>query len=203
MAMALGAAACADARTGDVPDDDAETARAAAERTPTHVDSILPIEEELRRFRATLDERPGSLGGRAATDRDRLVLDFIEAVERQDTAALAGALLTRAEFAYLYYPYTKFTSPPWEMPPALVWFQITQNGGKGLARLLRTYAGRDLGYRGYRCEPQPRVEGPNRLWEGCTVELKGEDGVVVTKRLFGTILDRDGRFKFVSCANDL
>jgi len=198
----LGSPACKDAGAKTAATD-AITVGLAVEHAPTHIDSILPIEEEVRRFRATVAERPDGLDSGATRDRDRLVSDFIERLERRDTAALASALLTKAEFAYLYYPYTRFTAPPSELPPALLWFQITQNGSTGLTRLLRTWAGRDLGYQGYDCAPEPRAEGPNRLWERCTVRLSGPDGAATTRRLFGTILERDGRFKFVSFANDL
>ena len=52
---------------------------------------------------------------------------------------------------------------------------------------------------GYRCEAEPRVEGGNRIWEQCVVTL-GDGGDV---RLFGSIIERQGRFRLMSLANRL
>ncbi|HXO86405.1 MAG TPA: hypothetical protein VN803_12870, partial [Gemmatimonadales bacterium] len=68
----------------------------------TRVDSAVSREAELARFRDGLTE-PAALAGGAAS-RDALVRAFVRALQARDTIALAGLLLTRAEFAYLYYP---------------------------------------------------------------------------------------------------
>lgn len=168
-----------------------------------HIDSVFPIEEEIRRFRADLPEAPAALGTGASTSRDSLVARFVTAVEALDTAAVRDMVVSRAEFAYLYYPFTRFAKPPYELSPALVWFQIQQNSEKGIGRAFRTYGGRALGFAGYRCPEPPAIEEANRLWEGCALRLRGPDGSESETRLFGTILERDGRFKFLSYANDL
>ena len=129
------------------------------EREPVHIDSILPIEEELRRFRATVDEAPPeSLGGEWTT-REALVRSFVDRLEAADTAALRTMLITRAEFAYLYYPQTVFAAPPYELPPALVWFQMQNRSSSRLTRLLREFAGHELRYRSRSCDPEPEVQG--------------------------------------------
>jgi len=45
------------------------------------------------------------------------------------------------------------------------------------------------------------MQGRNRLWEQCPVRLDAGDGPL-EERMFGTILERDARFKVGSCAND-
>jgi hypothetical protein len=52
------------------------------------------------------------------------------------------------------------------------------------------------------CPPEPLVEGPNRIWERCTVRVDSAGGETIEMRLFGSILERDGVFKFVSYTND-
>ena len=54
----------------------------------THVDSIVPRDVELTRFRAGLAEPVGLTGGE--TSRDALVRHFMTALERRDTVALNG-----------------------------------------------------------------------------------------------------------------
>jgi hypothetical protein len=163
------------------------------------VDSILPPEEELRRFREGLAETARLDGGERS--RQALVRAFVRAVERADTAAARRMILSRAEFAYLYYPSTAFTRPPKRMSPALLWFLTMQESEKGIGRLFARRGGGPLGYVSSRCAPEPRVEGRNRLWDGCTVTVR-RDGDRKTERLFSTILERDGQFKFVSYQNE-
>jgi hypothetical protein len=166
------------------------------------VDSIFPIDEEIRRFQATVVDTPAALRG-GAPDRDALVERFVAAVEATDTAALPDLVIDRAEFGFLYYPHTRFTAAPYELSPSLLWFQIQNQQSRGLTRLFRRMGGRPLGYRGYRCEDDARLEGPNRVWEACRLLLAGLDGDTVEVRLFGSIVARDGVFKFVSLSNEL
>jgi hypothetical protein len=88
------------------------------------VDSVFPIEEEIRRFRADLPGAPAGLDAGASPSRDALVARFVQAVEALDTAAVRDMVVSRAEFAYLYYPFTRFAKLPQQLSPALVWFQI-------------------------------------------------------------------------------
>jgi hypothetical protein len=165
------------------------------------VDSVLPPEEALRRFRAGLTPVARLAGG--ATSRDRLVAAFVRAVETRDTSALRGLEMSKAEFAYLLYPSSIYTRPPFQQQPEIVWMLQRANGGAGYRRLVERYAGRPLGYRGHRCDGEPEVRGENRIWGGCTLGYQRARGDTATGRLFGAILEREGRFKFVSYANDL
>ena len=153
----------------------------------------------MERFREGLTPTTGLSGGASSVSdlTDRL----IRALEASDTAAIRSLVLDRAEFAYLYYPHTEYVAPPRAQPPALLWLFISQNSEKGAVRLVRRLAGRPLGYHGVTCPDAPRAEGPNRLWVGCTVSL-GEGDAASDTHLFGSIIERDGRFKFVSYTND-
>jgi hypothetical protein len=165
------------------------------------VDSALPAEEALRRFREGLPPVSRLEGG--APSRARLVEDFVRAVERGDGAALRRMEITKGEFAYLVYPSSIYTRPPYQEQPQILWLLQRAKGGSGFRRLMQRVAGRPLGYRGYRCASPPEVQGANRLWGDCAVTYRTAAGDSVTGRLFGAILERGGRFKFVSYANDL
>jgi hypothetical protein len=167
----------------------------------TVVDSIFPIEEELRRFRSGLEEVTSLADG--ASSRDELVERFLVALERGDTTALAPLLLTRAEFAYLYYPHTVYTRPPYELSPGLLWFQMENLTSRGLTRMLKTFGGRALNADGYVCEEPPSSEGPGQVWSECRIVLAPPSGERTTVRLFGSILGQGGRFKFVTYSADL
>jgi hypothetical protein len=196
------AAACGrEAPRPPAPPNAPATPPAVAAR-PQVVDSILPIPELLRRFRADLGPDPQRLAG-GAESREALVRRFARAVETLDTAAVRELVLSRREFAYLYYPETPLARPPYEAPPALLWFQISEGSNKGVTRLLRRLGGRPLGVVDHACAATPERQGPNRLWQRCTVRHVRAPGDTVRARMFGSVIERGGRYKFVSYANDL
>jgi hypothetical protein len=162
------------------------------------IDTALPLGEALRRFRAGLPQ-VDSLGG-GALNRDDLVRRFVRAVERSDTASLRAMIVSRAEFAYLYYPTSPYTRPPTKQAAALAWFFVIEPSKVGITRVLDRFGGTPLGYRGYLCTAPSKREGGNVLWEGCSVRIRTVAGPQVFQ-LFGPILQRDGRFKFLSYAN--
>lgn len=165
------------------------------------VDSILPVAEELRRFRASLpgDSAVALTGG--SSSRDALVRRFVRALVSRDTADLQAMAVRSREFADLYYPESPYTHAPYRQPPALAWSLIQNPSTSGLTRLVRRLGGTSIEYVDHRCEPRPVREGRNTRYTGCLVRIVDERGDTVTKRYFGSILERDGRFKFLSYTN--
>ncbi len=174
----------------------------AAPQSAGVVDSIFPIEEEIRRFRVTLSEHPQELAHTEAT-REDLVGRFVQALETADSADFRRMALSKPEFAYLYYPTTQYTKPPYELSPALVWYRTESYSSRGLNRALQRYGGQPLGYAGHACEDEPMIQGENRIWHGCVVYSRPSGSDTTTLSLFGPILERDGRFKLLSFANGL
>jgi hypothetical protein len=111
-------------------------------------------------------------------------------------------VLQKDEFAWLYYPTTVFSRPPYELPPALLWFQMSEQTEKGASLLLSDRAGAPLGYVGHDCA-SPRREGENTIYGYCVVRRVTAPGDTVRDGLFGLIVERDGMYKFVSYANKL
>ena len=145
----------------------------------------------------------------AATDRDTLVHRFVRAVEQADTAALRAMVVSRAEFAYLYYPTSPYTRRPTRQNAALAWELLVMDSQKGLTRVLDRHGGRPLHLAGYSCAPAPQLQSdstavmPVRFWFDCTLRLAPPGADTAEIRLFGPILERDGRFKLFSYSNDL
>lgn len=165
------------------------------------VDSALPPEEALRRFRAGLPAATRLEGG--APTRDSLVGLFVRAVESRDAALVNRLIVSRAEFAHLYYPTSPLREPPYELDPQMMWYQLRVQSEKGISRLFERLGARPLGAVGHRCPAPPRAEGENRVWEGCVLLRRTAAGDTVGERLFGSIVARAGRFKFVGYGNDL
>jgi hypothetical protein len=165
------------------------------------VDSALSPDESLRRFRAGLPD-VRHLDAGAPRSRDSLMARFGRALSRRDSAVLGALRLSRGEFAALYYPESQYTRPPHLMPPDVLWLLMQSRSERGERRLLDRLGG-SFHLVGLDCERDPRREGANVFYERCLVSYRraGADSVQ-QRRLFGSILEREGRFKFVSYAND-
>jgi hypothetical protein len=159
--------------------------------------SVPTIESELARFRSGMTE-PTSLAG--PPSRDSLVRLFERALVARDSAALDRLQITREEFAYLYYPDSKMAQPPYELGPDVMWMQIQSQRYRGLRRLIAKFADRSFRIRGLECDPAQRQNAV--VIHQCGVRTSG---AVAAKpeRLFGSIIERHGRFKFVGYANRL
>jgi hypothetical protein len=94
------------------------------------IDSILPVEEEIRRFQATIPARPTAFTNAAPT-RSELVKQFVRALERNDTTALRRLVIDRGEFGYLVYPTSPNVAPPYRQSPDLVWLLRSASSDKG------------------------------------------------------------------------
>lgn len=182
---------------------DAEQAAPAADLPPGSViDSALPIDTLLARFRATLPDTPTTLVG-GESSPERLTRALLGALTAQDTATIRRLVLNRSEFGWLYYPHTRYTKRPYELGPELLWIQVNENSEKGIVRLLRRYGGSRLRFDSLACRDGSEVEGPNTITGPCQVTFAAADSSARTMQIFGSILARDGRYKFVSYANEL
>ena len=156
---------------------------------------------ELAKFRAGLVQPENLTGG--ATSQDALVTQLVRALERRDTAALVAMHLSRAEFAWFYYPTNPQSRPPYDLSPDLMWFMEHGNSDKGVRRLLDDRAGKRLGVLSYRCDAVTSRQGENTLIGPCLVRRVTAERDTIEERLFGLILERGGRYKFVSYAHKL
>lgn len=155
--------------------------------------------EQLTRFRAGLDSVTELSGGESS--RDGLVQAFARAALTGDSTTLRRLQLSRAEFAWLYYPTNPQARPPYDLDPETMWLTASLQGDKGYVRLLGELSGEPYSYAGYGCAGNPSREGENTAYGPCTVKLVRAQGDTSEGRLFGLILERHGRWKFVSYAN--
>ena len=169
------------------------------------IDSILPMPEYLRRFREGLVEPARFADG--ADSGESLTQEFLAGVSRGDTAALGRLVVTRAEFAWLVFPEHRYAVPPYELDPAVFWMQLQAGSQTGFHRLLKYYGGKPLSFLGLRCERDTlQIIGPQPvIWTPCQVRYRvsyDTGDSTFTKRLFGSIVIRDGRAKFLTYSND-
>jgi hypothetical protein len=163
--------------------------------------SVISMDTLLRRFQAGLP-RPATLTVTAAT-REALTRRYLEAVARFDTGALRRMHITRAEYAYLYFPPSKMMKPPYELPPDAAWLLHTAESNKGIGSVMRRFGGQRLEFERVRCPGEPLREGPNTVWRDCLVRYRALGELAREQPLFAAIIERDGRFKFFSYATPL
>jgi hypothetical protein len=135
-----------------------------------------------------------------APSRDELVRRWVKAIETTDTAELNRLLLSRAEFAWIYYPTNPQGLPPYDLSPQLLWFLTVENSNKGVNRILQDRGGRPMRFVNYRCDSKRSKEGDNEVVGPCLVRRLQATGDTVEERLFGLVIERRGRWKFVSYA---
>ena len=175
---------------------DAETSAPAV--TASAPASAPSIESELVTFRSGMKAKPVFLAG--PPSQDSLIRLFVTALANGDTAGLDRLQLTREEFAFLYYPESRMARPPYELGPELMWTQIASRRDRGLRRLVAAYGGRKLRIEELKCQPPQRENAV--VIHQCGMRPPGE-GEATVRQLFGSIIERDGRFKFVGYSNRL
>jgi hypothetical protein len=165
------------------------------------IDSILPVEETIRRFRAAVGGEPVTEFAGASRSRETLVRRFMKALTAGDSADLRAMALNAREFADLVYPESPYTHPPYRQSPALVWNQIQNPSASGFTRLVRRLGNQPLRYVNHKCDVDPDRQGSNLIWTNCFVRLRSPNEPAASHRLFGSIIERDGNFKIVSYRN--
>jgi hypothetical protein len=167
------------------------------------VDSIFPPEEELRRFRQAVDGTPVTAFSGGSPSREALVRRFVAAVASADTNDLRAMVIKAREFADLYYPTSLVSKRPYYQSPSLAWRLIQDPSLDGLSRLLARKGGKPMRYVSHKCDPKIAHEGKNTRYVGCLVTVREGSGPPVTRLYFGSIIERDGQFKFLSYNNKL
>ena len=173
----------------------------AVEASPAAVDSVVPREVALRRFREGLRPVERLEGG--ADSREAALAAYVRALETRDTVAIARLSVSRDEFAWLVYPTATQGLPPYDVEPGLMWFLLSSRSDRGARRALAVYGGRPLRVTGFDCAAAGSREGANTLWGPCTARWRTAQGESVSVRLVSQILEREGRFKVLSYGNNL
>lgn len=181
-------------------------ALAACQPGPDHSgdaasDITRPRDEQLARFRTGLTEAAVLTGG--TTSRDDLVRRWVAAVAAADTGTVRQLLLDRAEFAWQFYPTTAQALPPYDLPPGLLWDLLSRQSSGGMEYVFRRWNGASMELESYDCGREAVSEGDNVIHGPCVVTVVADGRDTVSARLTGPIIERAGRFKFVSYTNDL
>jgi len=170
-------------------------------KTPGYVvDSVFSPEENLRRFQATVSGAPPARLSGGARSTDALLRQYWTLLTTGDTLAMSPLLVSRAEYAYLYAPFSVEGAAG--LPPQVGWELILSQTGRGLTRALQAARTEPAPVIATLCSDVPRAVGAGRLYGPCGVIVKravGTDTVWVVKSLF----ERDGVHKLLGLQNEL
>ncbi len=166
------------------------------------IDSILPVEEMLRRFKLTVGGTPVTTLQHASAARDALVARFMTAVAAADSSALRDMSLNAREFADLVYPEGPNAKPPYKEDPALIWRTISNSSESGFIRLIRRRGQIPTKLVDYSCTGKTETQGKNTFISGCIVRVIDTTGETTSHRYFGSIIERGGQYKIVSYRNE-
>ncbi len=167
------------------------------------VDSIFPVDEELRRFRKALGGDSALVFSGGSPSREALVRRFITALVASDTNEFRTMAVHGREFADLYYPGSPYSRAPYHQPPQLAWSLIQNPSADGITKLLRTMGGKPISYVSHRCDPTALHEGRVTRYAGCIVRIADTKGDTTTRLMFGSVVEFGGVYKFLSYTNRL
>ena len=165
------------------------------------IDSVLPVEEEVRRFRAKVGGEAVTMFAHGSICRDALVRRIVADVASRDTVDLLATLVSPREFVDLIYPSSPYTHPPLRQSPDVTWMLIANPSASGYRRLVTRLGGIRYELAGYACGETPEQQGANTFWTKCALRLVETSGDTSTQRWFGSIVERDGKFKLMSFSN--
>jgi hypothetical protein len=170
-------------------------------KTPGYVvDSVFSPEENLRRFQSTVSgPAPDRLSGGASTT-DALLRRYWALLVNKDTLAMTPLIVSRAEYAYLYFP--ESTEGANGMPPHIGWELILSQTGRGLTRALLAAERGSVTVLRTECSALPVRMGRNTIYGPCGIVIQ-RDGTEATIWLAKTLIERDGVHKLLGLQNEL
>ena len=160
---------------------------------PQEFDTIVDPQVAISSFVKGM-ARPEKLEG-GAPGRHELVRRMFDALSRRDIAAIGNMSLSRSEYGHFYYPTSLYSRKPYELPPDVAWMLSSESSAKGARRLVARLGDRKLELLGLTCG-RTEHEGENEIQSDCTVSYSDSTGRVETRRLFRSLIIRDGAAKF-------
>jgi hypothetical protein len=138
----------------------------------------------------------------AAPSAEALARDVLQALERRDAVRLRSLALTEAEFGRIVWPELPAARPERNLPLAYVWGDLQGKSNAGLRRVMAASGGRGYALTGVQFLGGTTQYRSYLVHRQARLLVRDERGHEQTVRLFGSVLERRGRFKVFSYVVD-
>ncbi len=125
----------------------------------------------------------------------------LEALEHRDRAGLEQLALNEAEFKAHVWPELPAARPERNLPFSYVWGDLHQKSQAMLASTLASQGGRHFTLVSMRFEAVTDYR-TYKVHRRATLEVRDSEGHPTTLRLYGSMLEQDGRWKVFSYVVD-
>jgi hypothetical protein len=132
-----------------------------------------------------------------------LARDFLDALYRKDVEALKGFALNEDEFRLHVWPELPSSRPERGVPLEYAWGDLNQKSTNSLRRTYDRYGGRKLTFIRLDFEDETTPYETFKVHRDArVVVLDEETGKEWRLDLFGSVMEKDGRFKLFSYVTD-
>ncbi len=128
--------------------------------------------------------------------------EFLARLEGGDATALRRLILTEAEFRASVYPALPASRPERNTSAEFLWGLMGPRSRNSLAETLGRYGGRRLELLSVDFLGETTDYGPFRVHRETVLTVRDESGERMVVRLFGSMIEQDGRFKLYSFVVD-
>lgn len=150
---------------------------------------------------AACDRPPAVLNGSEAS-AVKLAQAVMAALERRDVPALRALALNEQEFRREVWPELPSARPERNLPFSYVWGELRQKSEAGLGQVLAFQGGRRYEIVSVRFLDDTTQYETYLVHRRAELTVKDATGNQMPLRVFGSVLEKDGRFKVFSYVVD-
>lgn len=148
------------------------------------------------------NELPDSVKSRVLSNSFKLPQELFDnlliALEKKDTAALIGMMITEKEFKELLWWEFPASRPETNIPIEFAWDNHARNSSKGLRMALRDFGGKKLFYVSHRFEEGEDKYQSFIIHPKTRVTVADTTGKEIEMKVFGSVVEMNGRYKLLS-----
>ncbi|HWI19137.1 MAG TPA: hypothetical protein VNT81_15390 [Vicinamibacterales bacterium] len=133
---------------------------------------------------------------------DALARAVLDALARRDVAALRSMALSEAEFREYVWPELPVSRPERNVPFDYAWGQMNQRSEGSLGDTVGRYGGRPLRFVSTRFTGDTTTYQTFSVMRASEIVATDEGGKDLVLRLYGSALQKDGRYKLYSFVVD-
>lgn len=126
----------------------------------------------------------------------------LAAVEKRDAGALLALAINKEEFAEHVWPELPAARPERNLSPSFVWADLRQKSNVTLRDTLAAHGGKKYEFIGVRFLGETTQYDSYRVHRESELTVKDQGGVERQMRVFGSVIEMDGRHKVFSYVID-